>query len=184
MEPIFLGLNAKDLTTIVGGLFTLWFSVKAYTRAGNAEKRAEAAEVRAQRSETRAIENEAKTLELSIAAERSTILAEIRSVVTASERRRFKIFQLRVDADEAGLTSVVRQADEMRQNEERYMQPITEFEQLVSTIDPAKATHDDLVMLRGRIRTTVKADLENEKLAADQTDALLAKARRSFSSAA
>ena len=194
MDPVFLGLKAPELVAVLTGAFGLYFSLQAYKRAKTADERSERAEARAETAETRAensearakraedrsVKNEERSLELAITTEKHNILLDIRNIRTASDRRRWKIRMLRLEAETHGLASAVEAAAELDQLEVIYAQPLDEIEQLVQPIEPKRASHEVLVQLRETISLMVKERIATEKLDEDMNETNIEELRKNI----
>ena len=163
MAPVFLELTTPELTTIISSSFGLVFSLfsfqnakKADTRSQSAEQRAIHAENRAEEADKRSIEGARRSLELEVASEKRALLVDIRTIRTASERRLWKLRSIKAESEALNLPVAIELASESISVEEAYLSSFDEIDDFIRPIDPARATHDDLVLLRGKASTILK----------------------------
>jgi hypothetical protein len=158
------GLSTPEFAGIVGGLFSLWFSGQAYLRAGAAETRAKSAEDRATRAEAAAEVSKKQALELAVASELQMAKVDLRSIETSVDARLWALHKVRCDADIAKCPRTVAFCDAGTLVITRYRDSVSSsINQLVDPIDPKVATHQDLLLLRGKLNTYLKETRESQR---------------------
>ena len=167
------GLSTTEFSTIVGGLFTLWFSGKAYVRAGSAETRAKSAEERAIKAEASAELAKKQALELAVAGRVQTARVDLRSIEAAYDTELWSLKTLQLDAALANCSATLEACDEQVTILTRYRDAVSSsIRGLLEPVDPKLATHDDLLLLEGKLNPMIKEmkeDLSHHRAMAKDT---------------